>query len=151
MTKKHDDTLKTDPSLPDITASEVEESKKEGVLEAVKEGAKVRYAQTDGTPFGEDPDVGIVPTYDVFQLQHVLELDPKALKELLEGKDKAPDAPGISQGQAAGLIEVERSGKNRSDIVKALCDYLGLKSPYEVTDAGPGWTNRVDRDIVSRG
>lgn len=150
MTKKSD-TPHTDPSLPDVKAGEVEAAKKEGMMEAVKEGAKAQFLQTDGTPFaGEKGAPKVVPTYDVFHLQELLELTPDALKDALEGKDKPEGTIGISNGQAAGLLEVERSGKNRTDIVKVLMDHLGLKSPYEVTDAGPNFTNDVSRVTLSR-
>lgn len=89
--------------------------------------------------------IDITPTYDVFLLQDMLELDPDALAKALKGEDGAA-APSL--GQVAGLVEVERSGKNRTDIVKVLCDHLGIDTPYEVTDAGPNYTNRVDRDVV---
>jgi hypothetical protein len=38
-------------------------------------------------------------------------------------------------------LGLERSGQNRTEHVKVLCERLGVKSPYEVTQAGPAWTN----------
>ena len=150
MTDKTDkkiETIKTDETLPDLPKDKVAEAKLEGALDAVREGAKLRFKATDGVGVTSDPEPGVQATYDVFHLQYLVDLDPDALKAALEGEKGQPSL-GISQSQVAGLIEVERSGKNRTDIVKVLCDYLGLKTPYEVTNAGPNYTNRVDRDVV---
>jgi hypothetical protein len=46
---------------------------------------------------------------------------------------------------------MERSGKNRTDVVEVICAVLGIKSPYEVTDAGPSYTNDVSRSVLKRG
>ena len=47
----------------------------------------------------------------------------------------------ISESKIAGLLEMERSGRNRTEHVQVLCKRLGVKSPTEVTDAGPAYTN----------
>jgi len=49
----------------------------------------------------------------------------------------------IPESKVAGLLELERSGKNRTEYVNALCKRLGVKSPLEVTGAGPSHTNDV--------
>lgn len=139
------DKIVTDETLPDVPAKAVEEAQLQGIKDAIAEDAGARFRATDGVGVTEET-TGITPTYDVFQLQHLVDLAPDALEKALKGDG----GPVISLGQAAGLLEVERSGKNRTDIVKVLVDYLGIKSPYEVTDAGPNYTNRVDRDVIER-
>lgn len=138
------DKIKTDETLPDVPARVVEEAKMQGIKDVIGEDAGARFKATDGVGVTEDTSGRITPTYDVFHLQDFVDLDPKALKAALEGKDRSMGFTP-SQGQVAGLLEVERSGKNRTDVVKVLCDYLGIDSPYEVTDAGPNYTNNVDR------
>lgn len=139
------DDIKTDITLPDVPAKLVEEAKLEGVKEAIAESAKAQFKATDGVAVTSDPEPGIVPTYDVFHLQDQLERTPDAMKDWLQGKDGGA-VPSL--GQVAGLVEVERSGKNRTDVVKVLCAHLGIKSPYEVTDAGPNYTNDVSRSVL---
>lgn len=139
------DKITTDETLPDVPASKVKAAQMEGIQDAIAEGAKARFLQTDGVEV-QDYDPGITPTYDVFHLQDLVDLDPDALKATLDGKGDRPVS--LSEGQVAGLLEVERSGKNRTDIVKVLCDHLGIDSPYEVTDAGPNYTNDVNRSAV---
>lgn len=106
----------------------------------------------DTEPEGEGPR--IVKTADVMHLAELLESPPETLKARLDGKtpdgNDDPNAAGLTEGQIAGLLETERSGKNRTDIVKVLCDRLGIKSPYEVTSAGPNYTNPVNRDVLER-
>lgn len=80
----------------------------------------------------DDAPSPIIKDAAVIHLVEILDLDPDALKERLDADDKV----ALSQGQVAGLLEVERSGKNRADIVQVLMDWLGISSPYEVTDAG---------------
>lgn len=140
---KNIEAIATDNTLPDLPKKDVEAAKKEGALDAVREGAKQRFKSSDGIA-QNDPEPGPQATYDVFHLQHMVDMDPDALKAALDGKA----TPALTEGQIGGLIEVERSGKNRTDIVKVLCDRLGIKSPYEVTDAGPAWTEDVSRSVV---
>ena len=145
MTAKKD-TLKTNQSLPDLDHADIDAAKEAGALDAVREAAKAQFQATDGVAVTSDP-VGITPTYDIFHLQDMLEMDPKALKAALEGKGDGAFVPSL--GQTAGLLEAERSGKNRSDVVDTLCAHLGIKSPYEVTDAGPNYTNVVSRKLIA--
>lgn len=142
---KNIDSIKTDETLPDLSKSDVANAKKEGALEAVREGAKQRFKSSDGVAVTGTEEPGVTATYDVFHLQHMVDMDPDALKAALDGKS---GGPALTEGQIAGLVEVERSGKNRTDIVKVLCDRLGIKTPFEVTDAGPNYTNDVNRSAV---
>lgn len=140
------DNLKTDPTLPDLKAKEVAEAKKDGIKQAIAEGAAAQFKQTDGIPFGDEPKPAIIKTNDAMHMGYLLDLQPDVLTKTLKGEGDLKPIP--TQGQIASLLEMERSGKNRTDVVQALCDVLGIDSPYEVTDAGPAWTNRVDRDVV---
>jgi hypothetical protein len=38
---------------------------------------------------------------------------------------------------AKGLLDLERSGQNRTEYVEALCKRLGVDDPRDVTHAGP--------------
>lgn len=139
------DEIKTDITLPDVPAKVVAEAQMEGIKSAIAESAAQQFKSTDGVATTSEPEPGITPTYDVFHLQDRLELSPDALTDWMKGKG-GEAVPSLSQ--VAGLVEVERSGKNRTDVVKALCKHLGIKSPYEVTDAGPGYTNDVSRNLL---
>lgn len=140
------DVLATDETLPDIKTKDVEAAKLDGIKAAIADDAGARFKATDGIAVNE-VEPGITPTYNVFHLQDMVDMDPDALKDALDGKGPV-GTPSLSEGQVAGLLEVERSGKNRTDIVKVLCDYLDIKTPYEVTDAGPNYTNDVNRSAV---
>ena len=139
------DDIQTDETLPDIKGKDADTARKEGVLEAIKEGAKQQFLSTDGVAVTDDPAPGIVPTNDATHLDYLLDLDPQALKDTLTGKDKPGNSPIPTQGQIASLLEMECSGKNRSDVIEVLCDVLDIKSPREVTNAGPGYANVVSR------
>lgn len=145
MTDKITD-IKTDVTLPDLAKADVVKAKKEGALDAIRDSAARQFAQTDGNPVVDDPNPGIQQTNDATHLEYLLDMDPKALKAALQGKDDS--GLTLKQGTIASLLEMERSGHNRTDIVATLCDVLGIGTPYEVTDAGPNYTNRVDRDVV---
>jgi hypothetical protein len=105
-------------------------------------------------PLASEPEVQrIEVSADVMNLAYLLEQPPEVLANSLDGKlpDGSPDpnATPLTEGQIAGLLETERSGKNRTDIVQVLCDRLGIATPYEVTSAGPNYTNPVNRDVVA--
>lgn len=143
------DKIKTDDSLPDVPASKVKEAQIEGIQEAIAEGAKRKFNMTDGSPVGDEPEPGIVKTNDATHLDYLLDLDPDVLKKTLKGEGDLGPIP--KQGTIASLLEMERSGKNRTDVVEVICAVLGIKSPYEVTDAGPSYTNDVSRSVLKRG
>lgn len=139
------DAIKTDVTLPDLGKAEVVKAKKEGALDAIRESAAQQFRSTDGNAT-EEVDQGIQLTNDATHLEYMLEMDPKALTDALQGKDGS--GLTLKQGTIASLLEMERSGHNRTDIVEALCKVLGIKTPYEVTDAGPAYTNDVSRSVV---
>lgn len=142
------DKIKTDETLPDVPASKVKEAQMEGIQNAISESAEARFKATDGNLPGEEVGPGIVKTNDATHMDWLLDMAPDALAKTLAGKGDLSPIP--TQGQIASLLEMERSGRNRTDVVKALCGVLGIKSPYEVTDAGPAYTNVVNRDILER-
>jgi hypothetical protein len=142
------DKIKTDETLPDVPASKVKEAQMEGIQNAIAESAEARFKATDGNLPGEETGPGIVKTNDATHMDWLLDMDPEMLTKTLTGKGELSPIP--TQGQIASLLEMERSGQNRTDTVDALCKVLGIKSPYEVTDAGPAWTNVVNRKVLER-
>jgi hypothetical protein len=126
-------------AFPAPTKEEIVEARAEGVKDAIRESHKEAYMRGANEGYGDAPASGptIVMDRGVFQLQDLLDLDVDALAERVSEKNENP----ITEGKIAGLLEVERSGKNRTDYVKVLMDRLGIKSPYEVTSAGPAFTN----------
>lgn len=131
MTKKHDD---------QPTADEIADANKEGVLDKVRESANL---QDDSSVQGDDPDGEKYPgMHEIMQWAYYVDFDLNALKAALD--PKADNA--IPDNKVAGLLGLERGGKNRTQFVKAYMDRLRianpkLKSPYDVTSAGPAFTN----------
>lgn len=139
------DKIKTTEGLPDVPASKVKEAQMQGMQEAIAESAKTEFKATDGAEVAEG--VGsqrFTGTFNVFHIQDMVDLDPKELAKRIG--DDAENA--LTEAQIVGLLEVERSGKNRTDVVQVFLDRLGIDSPYEVTDAGPNYTNDVNRSVV---
>lgn len=123
-----------------ISQKELDAARKEGALEAAKEEAKAsfRYA-VDGNLAGEGGGQKYVGMHEIMQFAGLLDLGIDTFKDrIADGSDNP-----VPEEKVAGLLELERSGKNRTDYVEALCKRLGVKSPYEVTTAGPGYTNDV--------
>lgn len=136
--KSQNEGLAANSPLPPVSEADRKEAMVEGIKDDLKEVAKDAHrALTDGNLPGEVapnqwPDSG-----EIMQFAHLIELPLDELK-----RATAKDAGyGVSDGKVAGLLELERSGKNRTDYVQYLCQRLGVKSPYEVTNAGPGYTN----------
>ncbi|MEW9855924.1 hypothetical protein [Novosphingobium sp. M1R2S20] len=125
--------------LPKVSQSELDKAKKEGALEAAKENAKdsFQYATDGNLP---SPVSG--PQYpgsdDIMRWEPMLGLGVDEFKKRITD-DSAETA--VPEEKVAGLLKLERAGQNRTEYVKTLMDRLGVKSPYEVTDAGPDYTN----------
>lgn len=123
------------------SVAEVEKARKEGVTEAMKDDAKNAYhyatdGQLPGEPasqrfLGSDSHTNFVDGY--------LGLSPDELTKAIDAKADVP----LSEDQVANILKLERAGPNRTPHVQALCKRLGVKSPIEVTSAGPGYTNDV--------
>lgn len=123
------------------STSDVEKARKEGVTEAIKEDAKESYEYAvDGNLPGAAPERQFTGMHEIMQYEHIVRT--MGLDEFKEAIDAEADDP-IPEEKVAGLLELERSGQNRTDYVEALCKRLDVKSPYEVTSAGPGYTNDV--------
>lgn len=124
--------------VPELTAAEREQAEKDGVKAAIAQSAQTNFATRSATESASGGDRW-PDRHEIMPWAPTLDLSLEAFKAAV-----AADAePAIPEGKIAGLVELERSGKNRTEYVKALCDRLGVKSPYEVTSAGPGFTNDV--------
>jgi hypothetical protein len=123
------------------STSEVEKARNEGVVEAIKEQAKEVYQYaTDGQLPGEQPARQFNDNGEYTNLiSGMLDLDAEALTAAIDPKADSP----LSEDAVANLLRLERAGPNRTPNVQALCKRLGVKSPLEVTSAGPGHTNDV--------
>ena len=137
--KKHSDgTVKL---TPELSQSEVAAAEKEGVKQALTQSAKTNFATQSATE-NNDPDYTgdrWPDRHEIMQYAGIIDLGlDEFVKAVADGA-----TPNIPEGKVAGLLELERSGKNRTEYVRALCKRLGVKSPTEVTGAGPGHTNDV--------
>ena len=130
-------------AFPEPSQEAIHDARAEAVVDAIKESTKDAYKRGANEGYGDEPTNGpkFSGSKDVFNLQDLVDLHPDQLADRLKGDALNP----LTEAQVAGLIEIERSGKNRDDVVKALCARLGIKSPYEVTNAGPAFTNVVNR------
>lgn len=132
---------KKDEAKPvELSDAEKKAAEKEGLKQAYAESAATNFrtqSETTGEPQGDRwPD-----RHEIMPWAHLVDLGLDAFKDAIK-----PDAdPLVPEGKVAGLMELERSGKNRTEYVKALCDRLGVSSPLEVTSAGPGFTNDVSQ------
>jgi hypothetical protein len=144
MTKASDNKVHTPAG--DLTKKEVETAKKEGVTEAIKDGAKASMVADTGTTgdaeeAAERARLRVAPDLNTTFLATFLDLDVEVLTKRLSAK---PDDPEMIDFEAAkGLLALERAAQNRTDYVKALMKAIGAKSPYDVTPAGPPYTNDV--------
>lgn len=124
------------------TEAEIAAAKKEGALDAVREG---QTTQDIDSIKGEEPQGDrYIGQHEIMQWAHYVDFDLDALKAALD--PKADNA--IPDNKVAGLLGLERGGKNRTAFVKVYMDRLRignpkLKSPYDVTSAGPPYTNDV--------
>jgi hypothetical protein len=124
------------------SGSELAKAQKEGVAEAVKESAKDAYQSlTDGTLPGAPPARQFTGMDDIQQYAGILDLDPIAFEDAV--KEQPKNRPAIGEEKIAGLLSLERAGKNRTPYVRALMHRLDISHPHEVTTAGPGYTNDI--------
>jgi hypothetical protein len=132
------DAVEANSGLSAPSGAALDKAQQEGVAEAVKESAKDTYkALTDGNLPGEPTANRFTGMDDIMQYAPLLELDVEAFQQRVEAGGPVPHE------KVAGLLSLERAGKNRTPYVKALCTRLGVDSPREVTNAGPGYTNDV--------
>ncbi len=138
-------TDKTKVAGVEVSEKEIKDAQKDGALEAIKDGAQKAAVTDSGTP--GDPETSaqaerfrVSPSLNTTFIAALLDLSSDELKRRLKD-DKAADF--IEFENAKGLLALERAGKNRTDYVRVLCDAIGVKSPTEVTTAGPAYTNDV--------
>lgn len=131
---------KDDPHpVPELTTAEREAAEKEGVKQAYAESALTNFRTRSATESYESQADRWPDRHEIMPWAGLVDLGLDAFKEAIAEDAKDP----IPESKVAGLVEIERSGKNRTEYVKALCDRLGVASPLEVTHAGPGFTNDV--------
>lgn len=134
MTKKTD----TDAPVPQLSDAEIRAAQKEGVKETLKEGAKERARAYDGALPGAPATANMfIGSDEIMLYADLLDLDAEALAERVAADHPSP----IPEEKVAGLLKLERNGRNRTDWVKVLLDRLPVDSVYEVPGAGgPGYT-----------
>lgn len=125
-------------TYPELTESEREKAEKEGVKAAYAQSAQTNFATRSATETDVTGDRW-PDRHEIMPWAGLVDLGLDAFKAAIDAKAE----PAVPEGKVAGLMELERSGKNRTEYVKALCERLGVKSPFEVTSAGPGHTNDV--------
>ena len=140
-TKK--DTTPGSEAFPEPKPAEIKALRAEGVKDAIKESTKDAYISGANEGYGDDATATqrFNGMKEVAHLNDLVDLPEDDLNDLLNGKSDHPHAGRLTDAQVAGLLEVERSGKNRTSHVKVLMKRLGIKSPYEATAAGPAYTN----------
>jgi hypothetical protein len=143
MTKANEKTM----VAPDVelSKSEIEGAKKDGALEAIKEGGKAAVLADTGTTGDIEAaaaaqNLRVAPDLNTTFLAPLLQLPLDTLVKRLTN-DKVEGFIGFEE--AKGLLALERAGQNRTAYVQALCKRLGVDDPREVTHAGPPHTNDV--------
>lgn len=122
------------------TSAQLASAQQEGVAEAIKENAKDTYNYlTDGALPGAEPGRQFFGKSDIMQYAGLIDLGIEEFTARVA--EKADDV--VPEEKVAGLLELERSGQNRTLYVQAMMKRLKIKSPYEVTSAGPDYTNDV--------
>lgn len=126
--------------LTPLSEAEIAAAQKEGQREAVKESAKDTFrALTDGNLPGEPPARQFIGMDDIMGFEPLLDLGVDEFEARIAEESDNP----VPEEKVAGLLSLERAGRNRTPYVKAMVDRLGIDSVYEVTNAGPGYTNDV--------
>lgn len=126
-------------AFPEPSKDEILQARADGVKDAIKESTKDAYktGANEGYGTSESSTKTFEGSKDVSAIQDWVDLDIKELEKRIKGDGERP----ITEARIVGLLEVERSGKNRTEVVQVLCKRLGIKSPYEATAAGPAYTN----------
>lgn len=136
--KQTAESVEANSALTVPSGAELTKAQAEGVKDAIKESAKDTYqALTDGNLPGAPPARQFTGMDEIMQYAGIIDLDLDAFRSAVEKGGSVPEE------KVAGLLELERSGKNRTEYVQALMRRLGVDHPGEVTVAGPGYTNDV--------
>lgn len=145
MAPKKEDTTGTDlvdnaPEGLSISDAEAKKARHEGAIEAVKEqGKDARDFLTDGNLPGEPSTDPYAGSDESQQYAWMIDQGLDAFTELLNRKDSP-----VTEVKAAGLLNLERAGQNRTEYVKLLMKRLKLSGKddlLKVTSAGPSYTN----------
>jgi hypothetical protein len=133
--KQTAEAVEANSGLAAPTGGALKSAQQEGIVEAVKESAKDTYkALTDGALPGAPPARQFTGMDEVMQYAGILDLGVDQFRERIEQGGPVPEE------KVAGLLSLERAGRNRTIYVKALMDRLGIDHPREVTSAGPDYT-----------
>lgn len=125
-------------NLKPLSEGELAAARKEGAEEDVKESAKAtHHALTDGALPGAPPARQFTGMDDIMQYAGILDLDVDDFRQRIEKGGPVPEE------KVAGLLSLERAGRNRTPYVKELMKRIGVDHPHEVTRAGPSYTNDV--------
>jgi hypothetical protein len=127
----------------ELKKTEIEEAKREGILDAVRDGGRAAVATDTGTTSdieaaAEAANLRVAPDLNTTFLAPLLDLPAADLSRRLTN-EKLDDH--IPFENAKGLLALERAGRNRTDYVQVLCKALGVDDPRVVTSAGPAYTN----------
>lgn len=134
------ESVEANSGLKAPSASAAASAQTEGIKDAIKESAKDTYrALTDGNLPGEPAARQFTGMDDIMQFAPILDLEPEAFADRVSEKGE----PVLPEEKVAGLLSLERAGRNRTPYVQALMKRLKIDHPGEVTNAGPGWTNDI--------
>lgn len=133
----------------EVAPKEIDQAKREGALDAIRDGGAAAVLADTGTT--GDPEAAaeaqrlrVDPALQSTVIAPMLDLPLDTLVQRLSN-DKVQGF--IDFETAKGLLDLERSGRNRTPYVEALCKRLGVDDPRDVTHAGPSYT--VDVSNVS--
>jgi hypothetical protein len=121
-----------------LSAAEVDAARKEGAKEDLKEVAKEQHRfLTDGNLVSTTDARQFTGMDDIMQYAGLLDLGADDFAQRIENGGPVPEE------KVAGLLSLERAGRNRTPYVRAMMKRLKVDHPGEVTNAGPGYTNDV--------
>lgn len=131
---------KDNPSLvPEVSDAEREEAEKQGAKNALTKSGETNFITQSETLNPDAVGDRWPDRSDVQQYASLLDLSPEEFEKRIDPKAEK----GIPESKVAGLLGMERSGQNRTEFVQLMMKRLDVKSPYEVTPAGPAWTNDI--------
>jgi hypothetical protein len=127
----------------ELSHKEIAAAREDGALDAVRDGGRAAALADTGTQgdldrMAEAENKRVAPHANTTFLAPLLDLPLDQLSPRL-ANDKVTDP--IDFETAKALLALERAGRNRTGYVKALMERIGVDSPYEVTHAGPPYTN----------
>lgn len=141
------DNKKTEIAGQEFSKKEIETAQRDGIKDTIKDRMAGAVAADTGTKADVDSEeearrqnlrvrADLLSTF----IAPLLDLSVEELEDRLTD---AKHERFIGFDDAKGLLHLERSGKNRTEYVKMFMKVLKIDSPYEVSDAGPSYTNDV--------